>query len=156
MTAALCALAVLPATPAAAEDGAEVGGTVDGVLRLELDAGADAPLAFAAGVAQHTLRATVVATDGPVALSVADGDRADGGRLGRLESSRGALGSPLEIAGPGQAFAPLGAEPLLRLWNREIGATTTEIRFRQRATAREMRAAPYEKTVLVTATVGGP
>lgn len=150
-------LALLSPSPARAQDGPEVGGTVEGLLRLEIeDTESLAAFPSAAGTAETTLTTKVVATDGPVTLSVADGDRTDGSQFGRLVAGGTALASPLQAAAGSGPFAPLGAEPVLREWSREIGLTTTVIRLRQRLTARELRRGPAPKTVLITASVGTP
>lgn len=153
--AATCAL--LGGGSVAAAQESEIGGRVDGLLRLELED--TAPLtAFpaAAGTAETSLTARIVATDGPVTLSVADGDVAEGSRLGRLTAGTATLAAPLTVSGEDGAFASLGAEPVLREWSGEIGLTATRLRLRQRLTSRELRRGPYTKTVLVTASVGTP
>lgn len=150
-------VSLLSPAAAAAQDGPEIGGTVEGVLRLEIEepAGLDA-FPVSAGTADTTLTTRIVATDGPVTLSVADGDQTEGAQLGRLVADGTPLASPLEAAADSGAFAPLGGEPVLREWSREIGLTTTVVRLRQRLTARELRRGPATKTVLITASVGVP
>ncbi len=150
-------LALLSPGTALAQDGPEIGGTVEGVLRLEIEESASlGAFPAAAGTAETTLTTKIVATDGPVTLSVADGDRTEGSQLGRLVAGGSPLASPLEAAAGSGAFAALGGEPVLREWSREIGLTTTVVRLRQRLSARELRRGPAPKTVLVTASVGAP
>ena len=139
--------------------GTEVGGSVPSYLEL----GIDAPAALAAfpattGLSRTTIGATITATDAPVELSLADGDTDAAARRGRLVAGARVLGDPLQAgvgAGPFQPLdQPLG--PLLMSWSDVIAGRRTVIGLRQRVTAAALRAGPYAKTVLVTASTQTP
>ena len=108
---AAAAAGLAAAAPAAAQDpGTEVGGTVPSYLALGLD-DPEGFATFPAGAGEYELRirARVTTTDGRVPLSVADGDVASGGRLGRLAGSASVLDAPLEARVGAAAFQPLDA-----------------------------------------------
>lgn len=156
----LAAMAGLGAAAATAQEpGTEVGGSVPSYLEL----GIDAPSGLSAfpartGVSQATIGATITATDAPVQLSIADGDTDSAARRGRLAAGVRVLGDPLQATVGSSNFQPLDQPlgPLLMRWSDVLAGRRTVIRLRQRATAAALRAGPYTKTVLVTASTQTP
>jgi hypothetical protein len=154
--ATLAVLALLLAAPAAANaQGTDVGGTVPSYMALSLDA-PEGFATFPAGPGEHVLRvrARVTSTDRNVQLSVADGDVADGARLGRI----GALDAPLEARVGAAAFQPLDTafDPLLTLFREPVANKAATIELRQRIGAGERPSGTYDKTVLITLSPNAP
>jgi hypothetical protein len=154
---AACALSA-PAT-ARAQGGTEIGGTVDSMFKLSIEAPpALASFPARSGAPTVAIRVAVTATDAPVTLSIADGDHAAAPRRGHLVHGATILARPLEASAGSSAFGPLDSPlgPLLRSWDTELGAAASTIRLRQRLTARELRRGPFTKTVLITVASGTP
>lgn len=148
-----------PAAAIAQEPGTEVGGSVPSYLKLGIDAPATlAAFPAATGVAQTTIGATVTATESPTELSIADGDTDATARRGHLVAGARMLGEPLQAAAGSSPFQPLDDPlgPLLMRWSDVLAGRRTVIRLRQRVTAAALRAGPYSKTVLVTASTQTP
>jgi hypothetical protein len=149
-------LLLTSAAPAAAQT--DVGGTVDSQLMLQLDN----PSGFATfpdGPGEHELavHARITSTTNRALLSVADGDEADGSRLGRLSSSASVLDQPLEARVDSGPFEPLdlNVDPVLA----EFGPVANErvtIRLRQRIEAGERPRGTYSKTLLITLSANAP
>ena len=132
-----------------------VGGTVPSFLALALDDVSGFARFKRAGSYTEAIRARVTSTDRRAALSVADGDVADGRALGRMASAAALLRAPLE-ARVGGAFAALDApvEPSLEEWPRAVANERTVIRLRQRVGRNERGG--YRKTVLITLSPDAP
>ena len=157
---ALAALAgLLPAAAIAQEPGTEVGGSVPSYLELSIDAPAAlAGFPSATGASEAAIAATITATDAPIELSIADGDTDAAARRGHLVAGARMLGDPLQATAGGAPFQPLDQPlgPLLMRWSDVLAGQRTVIRLRQRATAAALRAGPYAKTVLITASTQTP
>jgi hypothetical protein len=154
-----CAGCVCPGTASAQEPGTEVGGTVPSYLEL----GIDAPASLAAfpatpGLSLTSLAATITATDAPTSLSVADGDADAPPALGHLAAGGRVLRAPLQATVGSAAFVPFDGPlgVLLASWSDVIASRRTVIRLRQPVSAADLRAGPYAKTVLITASTQTP
>jgi hypothetical protein len=163
LKALLAALAAVLAgalpSAAAQEPGTEVGGSVPSYLELAIDAPAAlASFPGASGSSEVTIGATITATNAPIELSVADGDTDAAARRGHLVAGVRVLGDPLQATVGSAPFQPLDQPlgPLLMRWSDVLAGRRTVIRLRQRATAAALRAGPYAKTVLVTASTQTP
>ena len=136
----------------------DVGGDVPFVLGLTLNG----PVTLGPllpGVAKDytsTMTATVTSTAGDAALSVADPDTA---QTGKLVNGTRALASPLQVmatnaAHPTGAFAPVGgsANPVsLLTWSRATSLDAVTIAFKQSIASTEtLRAGNYTKTLTFT------
>jgi hypothetical protein len=110
-----------------------------------------------AGEYELDIRTRVTASDPRARLTIADGDAADGRRLGHLASAASVLSEPLE-ARAGGAFASLDAtvEPLLEVWSRPVANELTTVHLRQRIGARERPRGTFSKTIYVTLSPDAP
>ena len=144
------------AAPAAAQT--DVGGTVPSLIELDIDD----PSGFAtfpAGPGEHELviPARITSTATRAVLSVVDGDRVSGNRLGHLASRASVLDEPLEARVGSDPFQPLDVtiDPVLA----EFGPVARErarIRLRQRIDAGERPRGTYTKTLLITLSATAP
>ena len=144
----------------AAQDGpgTDVGGTVPSFLKLAVeDVSGFASFPAGAGEYEVDVRTRVTATDPRARLTVADGDAADGRRLGHLSSAASVLSEPLE-ARAGGVFASLDAtvEPLLEVWSRPVANELAIVHLRQRIGPRERPRGTYTKTIYVTLSPDAP
>jgi hypothetical protein len=132
-----------------------VGGDVPSFLALALDDVSGFASFVRAGSYDLAVRARVTSTDRRAALSVADGDVADGRALGRMASAADLLRAPLE-AKVGGAFAPLDSpvEPQLEQWTKAVANERATVRLRQRVGRSERGG--YRKTVLITLSPDAP
>lgn len=155
-----CLASLCPTAVASAQEpGTAVGGTVPSYLELGIDAPASlATFPSRPGISLASLTATITATDAPVSLSIADGDADFAPHLGHLAAPGRLLQAPLEATAGSAAFQPLDDPlgPLLASWTDVLAGQRTVIRLRQRASAAALRAGPYAKTVLVTASTQTP
>jgi hypothetical protein len=148
LLAAILALAV-PAVASAQSTG--VGGDVKSQMMLSLDQPAKGFAAFKkARSYTTTLSARVTATDGPMQLSIADGDATSGSKRGHLAVGSKRLKAPLEAAVGSAAFQPLDAsvDPLLKRWGDFGSNVAATIKLRQKVDKKT--SGSYHKLVLVT------
>jgi hypothetical protein len=151
-------IAAFLATAAPAVAQTDIGGSVDSLLTLELDepSGFDT---FPSGAGEHDLlaRARVTSTANRAQLSVADGDVASGGRLGRMASSSSVLDLPLEARIGDSPFEPLNAavDPILASFG-PVSNERVNIRLLQRIGAGERPRGTYTKTLLITLSANAP
>src|SRR3954454_10194712 len=117
----LFAVILLLAVPGAASaQTTGVGGDVNSQMALGLDQPAQGFAAFnKARSYTTTLNARVTATDGPMLLSITDGDATSVSKRGHLSVGSKRLKAPLEAAVGSAAFQPLDAsvDPLLKRWS---------------------------------------
>jgi hypothetical protein len=135
----------------------DVGGHVSSELSLSFTAPAKGFAAFTKAKTYETsLRARVIATDGPMLLSLADGDAAGGSRRGPLSVGSKRLPEPLEAAVGSGAFQPLdgSVDPLLNRWSSAVGNAQATIKLRQKVTRKATGS--YRKLVLVTLSTETP
>jgi hypothetical protein len=127
-----------------------VGGDVNSQLGLSFDQ----PKAFAAFTKAKTystsLNVRVTATDGPMQLSLADGDATSGSKRGHLAVGSKRLPAPLEATVGSAAFQPLDAsvDPLLKRWADFGSNVAATIKLRQKVDSET--SGSYRKLVLVT------
>jgi hypothetical protein len=144
---------------AAQDPGTPVGGIVPSFLKLVVDDAAGFG-AFPAGPGEYELaiHARVTASDPRSQLTVADGDVADGRRLGRLASAASVLAEPLEARAGDGAFASLDAtvDPLLEVFSRPVAGERVTVRLRQRIEAGERPRGSYSKTIFLTLSPEAP
>jgi hypothetical protein len=106
----LAAILVLAVPGVAAAQSTGVGGDVNSQMTLSLDQPAKGFAAFRkARSYTTTLQARVTATDGPMLLSIADGDATHGSKRGHLRVGSKRLKAPLEAKVGSAAFQPLDA-----------------------------------------------
>jgi hypothetical protein len=103
-----------------------------------------------------SLQAKVTATDGPMLLSIADGDATSGSRRGHLSVGSKRLPEPLEATVGKAAFQPLDAsvDPLLTRWRAPASNASATIKLRQKVTGKAKGS--YRKLVLVTLSTETP
>ena len=152
------AVTVQPATTKT-EVPASVGGTVPGVLALNLGASANLG-AFMPGVDRDytgSLGATVTSSESTAALTVHDPSAT---ATGRLVNGSWALPQPLQMRSGSGAFAPLsssGAPLLLTQLPTPVGLQSVTIDVRQPIAATDsLRAGDYGKTLIFTLTATTP
>jgi hypothetical protein len=148
----LFAVVLLLAVPAVASaQSTDIGGQVHSQMVLSLDQPAKGFAAFRkARTYTTTLTARVTATDGPMLLSIADGDATSGSKRGHLAVGSKRLKAPLEAAVGGTAFQPLDAsvDPLLKRWTDFKSNEPATIKLRQKVDKKT--SGSYRKLVLVT------
>ena len=135
----------------------DVGGEVSSELSLAFTAPAKGFGAFTKAKTYETsLRARVIATDGPMLLSIADGDATGGSKRGHLSVGSKRLAEPLEAAVGSGAFQPLDAsvDPLLNRWSSAAGNAEATIKLRQKVAGKTTGG--YHKLVLVTLSTETP
>ncbi len=124
--------------------------TVNSQLGLSFDQ----PQPFAAFTKAKTystsLNVGVTATDGPMQLSLADGDATGGSKRGHLAVGSKRLPAPLEATVGSAAFQPLDAsvDPLLKRWPDFGSNVAATIKLRQKVDSKT--SGSYRKLVLVT------
>ncbi|WP_270039121.1 WD40/YVTN/BNR-like repeat-containing protein [Solirubrobacter ginsenosidimutans] len=149
--------------PLTESTGGGAGGTVPATLALTLGTPASFG-AFAPGVAKDyntSTTADVLSTAGDAALSVTD---PSGVAPGHLVNGSFSLPQALQAqasspgAGPGSAFAPLGADPITLLtWSAPISHDQVTIGFRQSIGASDaLRTGSYGKTLTFTLSTTTP
>src|ERR1700755_2721705 len=112
-----------------------VGGDVSSQMMLSLDQPASGFAAFTkARSYSMTLNARVTATDGPMVLSIADGDATSGSKLGHLAIGSKRMEAPIEAAVGSDAVQPLDAtvDPLLKRWGDFGSNVAATIKLRQK------------------------
>jgi hypothetical protein len=154
--------ALASATAAHAEEGTNIGGTVESTLGLSL--GEPSPFTrVRAGHRQSMYDATiaveVTATEEPTRLSLADGEAFAGRRHGHLVRGASTLAIPLLAAAGNGPYRSLDAtvDPVLEQWGEPVSLEAATIRLRQ--TVRGAHQPPiggYHKLLLVTVTAAGP
>jgi hypothetical protein len=128
-----------------------VGGDVNSQMALSLDQPAEGFAAFKkARSYTTTLNARVTATDGPMLLSITDGDATSASKRGHLSVGSKRLKAPLEAAVGSAAFQPLDAsvDPLLKRWSDFGSNVAATIKLRQKVDKKA--SGTYRKLVLVT------
>jgi hypothetical protein len=147
----LIAVVLVLAVPGVAQ--AQTGG-VGGDVNSQLALSFDQPQAFAAFTKAKaystSLNVRVTATDGPMQLSLADGDATSGSKRGHLAVGSKRLPAPLEATVASAAFQPLDAsvDPLLKRWPDFGSNVEATIKLRQKVTGKTTGS--YRKLVLVT------
>lgn len=153
----IAVLFVLAVPSVASAQTTGVGGDVNSQLSLSLDQPAKGFAAFTKAKTYTTsLGARVTATDGPMLLSIADGDAAGGSSRGHLAVGSKRLASPLEAAVGSTAFQPLDAsvDPLLKRWTAFGSNVAATIKLRQKVDRKTT--GTYRKLVLVTLSTETP
>jgi cytochrome c len=144
------------------EVGQSVGADVPLVLALSLGGPAKlgALIPGVAGEYTASVPAMVTSTAGDAALTVADPDPTN---PGRLINGTYAVASPIQVkatntANPSTAFAPVGTNPVTLLsWPRSISSDAVTIAFKQVVDANEtLRAGNYGKTLTFTLSTTTP
>jgi hypothetical protein len=154
-------VALAGATAAHAEEGTSIGGTVESTLGLslgEVSAFTRSGAAPRGRVFTASIPIEVTATEGPMWLSIADGETFAGRRRGRLVRETSTLAIPLQAAGNGP-YRSLNASvaPVLEEWGEPVSLEAATIRLRQTVRGRTPRTLHgYHKLLLVTITDAGP
>jgi hypothetical protein len=153
----LAVLFVLAVPSVASAQTTGVGGDVNSQMSLSLDQPAKGFAAFTKAKTYRTsLNARVTATDGPMLLSIADGDATSGSRRGHLKVGSKRLPEPLEASVGSAAFQPLDAsvDPLLKRWSAFGSNLEATIKLRQKVDRKAT--GKYHKLVLVTLSTETP
>jgi hypothetical protein len=153
----IAVLFVLAVPSVASAQTGDVGGDVFGQMSLSLDQPAKGFATFSkAKTYQTSMTARVTSTEGPMLLSIADGDAASGSRRGHLAAGSKRLAAPLEATVGSAAFQPLDAsvDPLLKRWSAFGSNVEAKIKLRQKVTAKATGS--YRKLVLVTLSTETP
>ena len=153
----LIAVLFVLAVPSVASAQTDIAGDVFGQMSLSLDPPTKGFTTFSAAKTYETsMTARVTATEGPMLLSIADGDAASGSRRGHLAAGSKRLAAPLEATVGSAAFQPLDAsvDPLLKRWSAFGSNVEAKIKLRQKVTAKTTGS--YRKLVLVTLSTETP
>jgi hypothetical protein len=159
------ALAALVAAPTAAAQtppvggGTEVGGTVSSFLELILTQPAKGFAAFSKTKSyEMSFNATVITTDAPTLLTLADGDATRGSKLGFISVGSKRLPSPLEARVGKSAFQSLATsvDPVLTKWTDATGRATGKTTVKLRQKVKGKSTGSYRKLVLVTLSTETP
>jgi hypothetical protein len=153
----LAAILVLAVPGVAAAQSTGVGGDVNSQMTLSLDQPAKGFAAFRkARSYTTTLQARVTATDGPMLLSIADGDATHGSKRGHLRVGSKRLKAPLEAKVGSAAFQPLDAsvDPLLKRFSDFGSNVAATIKLRQKVDKKA--SGTYRKLLLVTLSAESP
>ncbi len=156
------ALAAITAPTASAqtqpvEGGTVVGGTVPSILELVLTQPATAMFSTFTKAKTYSMsfNAQVTATDNTTFLTLADGSRASGKKLGHLASGAKTLPNPLEASVKG-AFQKLDTtlDPQLAKWTDAVTRAPAKVKLRQKVTRKPKGS--YRGVVLVTLSTETP
>jgi hypothetical protein len=157
------ALAALVAAPTAAaqtppvDGGTVVGGTVSSFLELILTQPAKGFASFSKTKSyEMSFNATVVTTDAPTLLTLADGDATRGSKLGHISIGSKRLPSPLEATVGKAPYQGLDSsvDPLLTRWTQSVTRKKTTVKLRQKVKGKAT--GQYRKVVLVTLSTETP
>jgi hypothetical protein len=159
------ALAALVAAPVASaqtppvDGGTEIGGSAPSFLELILNQPSKGFAAFSKTKSyEMSFNATVITTDSPSLLTLADGDVTSGSKLGYISVGKKKLPSPLEARVGKTAFQPLDSsiDPVLTRWSDVTGRANGKATVKLRQKVKGKATGNYRKLVLVTLSTETP
>jgi hypothetical protein len=134
--------------PPPVEDGTNVGGHVDGSLELILPQTNGLSTFKRAGTFTYSFNVMTTTTETAAQLSIVDGNRTSGSKLGRMSSGSKSLPDPLEARVGNVAFQPLDASLDPFALAGPMSRKTSKITLRQKV--RSKPKGTYRAFLLVT------